>query len=201
MNMPAIPTDKEEIKLLSDIFASPQDAFETYQKDYSFTRFDLIRIHVSLFLFAPVFKLLHNLFFTYLANQYWNWEVPAKLTEGLTTATVIYPLVLFLVYHFDILLLKLKAGNASMEAIPERDIFLISFLPFSASCIFWIFPKPINFFLILAALGYSLFLSQMALRTLFGFTLKQFLVFTSYILIFCMTLSAIALSILNWIRK
>ena len=201
MNMPAIPNDKQEIKLLSDIFVSPQDAFETYQKDYNFTRFQLIRIHLCLFIFAPVFKLMHNLFFMYVENKYWNWDVPAKLTDGLTTATVIYPVVLFLVYHFDVLLLKLKAGNASLDAIQERDIFLISFLPFSASCMFWIFPKPINFFFILAAVGYSLYLAQMALRTLFGFTLKQFLVFISYILILCMTLSAIALSILNWVRK
>lgn len=194
-------TDKQELKLLTDIFASPQDAFENYQRDSNFTRFDLIRIHVSLFLWAPIFKLLHNLFFTFVAVKYWNWETPAKLTEGLTTSSLIYPVVIFLVYHFDILLLKLKAGDAPFEAIAERDLLLISFLPFSASCLFWVFPKPINFFLILASLGYSLYLSQLALRTLFGFTAKQFIVFTSYILILCMTLSAIALSVLNWIRK
>ena len=193
--------DKQEIKLLSDIFTSPQDAFENYQRDSNFTRFDLIRIHISLFLWAPIFKLLHNLFFTFVAVKYWNIEVPAKLTEGLTTSSFLYPAVLFLVYHFDILLLKLRAGDASMDAVEERDLLLISFLPFSASCLFWIFPKPINFFLILGSLGYSLYLSQLALRTLFGFTAKQFLVFLSYVLILCMTLSAIALSILNWVRK
>ena len=72
--------DKQEIKLLSDIFTSPQDAFENYQRDSNFTRFDLIRIHISLFLWAPIFKLLHNLFFTFVAVKYWNIEVPAKLT-------------------------------------------------------------------------------------------------------------------------
>ncbi|MBK8396479.1 MAG: hypothetical protein IPL26_14750 [Leptospiraceae bacterium] len=194
-------TDKQEIKLLSDIFVSPQDAFETYQRATQFSRFDLIRIHVCLFILAPIFKILHNLFFTYVGNKYWNWELPSKITDGLTTATVIYPAVLILIYYFDILLLKLRAGDAPIEVIPEKDILLISFLPFTASCIFWMFPKPINFFLILISLTYSFYLAQMALRTLFGFTAKQFIVFISYILIFCMTFSAVALAILNWIRK
>lgn len=199
--MTTTATDKKEILLLSDIFSSPQDAFENYQKSSHFSRFDLIRIHLFLFLWAPIFKFLHNLFFTFVGNKYWNWEAPNKLTDGLTTSFVIYPVVLFLVYHFDILLLKLKAGDAPLEAIAERDLLLISFVPFSASCLFWILPKPINFFLILGSFGYSFYLSQLALRTLFGFTAKQLLIFSSYVLIFCMTLSALALSILNWIRK
>lgn len=194
-------TDKQEIQLLSNIFASPKDAFEDYIKSQSFSRSNLLRIHISLFLLAPVFKILHNLFFTFVGSVYFGWEAPPKLTEGLTTSTAIYPLVLFLVYHFDILLLRLKAGDTSLNAIEERDLLLISFLPFSASCIFWIFPKPINFFLILASLGYSFYLSKMALQTLFGFTGKQFVVFISYVLILCMTLSALALTIFNLVRK
>jgi hypothetical protein len=199
--MPIDAADKQEIKLLSDIFASPQDAFENYLRDPNFTRANLSRIHISLFLLAPLFKLLHNLFFTFVGAKYFGWEIPAKLTEGLTTSFAVYPVVLFLVYHLDILLLKLKAGEASIDAIAERDVLFISFIPFSASSFFWLFPKPINFFLILAAFSYSIYLSQMALRTLFGFTAKQFFVFTSYVLIFCMTLSAISLTIFNLVRR
>lgn len=194
-------TDKQEIKLLANVFSSPKDAFEDYNKSQSISRGSLFRIHISLFLFAPIFKLLHNLFFTFVGSVYFGWEAPPKLTEGLTTATAIYPLLLFLVYHFDILLLRLKAGEASVNSIEERDLLLISFLPFSASSLFWIFPKPINFFLIVASFAYSLYLGKIALRTLFGFTGKQFLVFLSYILIFCMTLSAIALTVFNLVRK
>ena len=155
----------------------------------------------TVFLLAPIFKILHNLFFTFVGSVYFGWEAPPKLTEGLTTSTAIYPLVLFLVYHFDILLLRLKAGDTSLNAIEERDLLLISFLPFSASCLFWIFPKPINFFLIVASLGYSFYLSRMALRNLFGFTAKQFVVFISYVLILCMTLSALGLTIFNLVRR
>lgn len=194
-------TDKKEIKLLSDIFSSPQDAFENYLYDPNFTRASLFRIHISLFLFAPIFKLFHNLFFTYIASIYFGWDSPSKITEGLTTSFIIYPIILFLIHHLDILLLKLKAGNASMDGIEERDILLISFIPFSASCMFWLFPKPINFFLILGACGYSFYLGQMALRTLFGFTGKQFVVFISYVLILCMSLSAILLTAYNLVRK
>lgn len=199
--MIADTTDKQEIRLLSNVFASPKDAFEDYIKSQSFSRGNLFRIHFSLFLLAPIFKLLHNLFFTFVGSVHFGWEAPPKLTEGLTTATAIYPLVLFLVYHFDILLLRLRAGEASMNAVEERDLLLISFLPFSASSMFWIFPKPINFFLIVASLAYSFYLSKIALRTLFGFTGKQFLVFISYALIFCMTLSALALTVFNLVRK
>ncbi len=193
--------DKQETKLLSNIFSSPKDAFEDYIKSPSFSRANLLRIHISLFLLAPIFKILHNLFFTFVGSVHFGWEAPAKLTEGLTTSTALYPLVLFLIYHFDVLLLRLKVGDVSLNAIEERDLLLISFLPFSASSLFWIFPKPINFFLILASLGYSFYLSKMALQTLFGFTGKQFIVFISYVLIFCMTLSAIGLTAYNLVRK
>ena len=194
-------TDKQEIKLLANVFASPKDAFEDYIKSQSFSRGNLLRIHISLFLFAPIFKILHNLFFTFVGSVYFGFEAPPKLTEGLTTSTAIYPLVLFLVYHFDILLLRLRGGEASANAIEERDLLLIAFIPFSASCLFWIFPKPFNFFLILASLGYSIHLSHLALRALCGFTTKQFIVFVSYALIFCMTLSALGLTIFNLVRR
>jgi hypothetical protein len=193
--------DKKEIKLLTDVFSSPQDAFEGYIRDPNFSRASIFRIHISLFLFAPIFKLIHNLFFTFVASRYFGLEAPAKLTEGLTTSFVIYPTILFLIYHLDILLLKLKVGEASMDAIEERDLLLISFIPLSASCMFWLFPKPFNFFLILGAVFYSFYLSKMALRTLLGFTGKQFLVFISYAIILCTTLSAVALTVFNLVRK
>lgn len=194
-------SDKKEIKLLTEIFASPNDAYVSYIKNQNFSRLSLFRIHLFLFILAPVFKLLHNLFFTFVGSIHFGWEAPAKMTDGLMTATAIYPLVLFLVYHFDILLLRLRTGNASMSAIEERDILLISFLPYSASAIFWIFPKPFNFFLILSSLLYCFYLSKISLESLFGFTTKQFIVFISYVLILCMTLSALALTIFNLVRK
>ncbi|HMV40909.1 MAG TPA: hypothetical protein PK079_24980 [Leptospiraceae bacterium] len=193
--------DKKEIQLLSDIFASPKDAFSSYIQNVNFSRFSVFRIHLFLFVLAPVFKLLHNLFFTFVGSVHFGWEAPPKLTDGITTAIAVYPLVLFLVYHFDILLLRLRTGKASIDVIEERDLLLISFLPFSASAVFWIFPKPFNFFLILSAFIYCLYLSKTSLEMFFGFTIKQFIVFVSYILILCMTLSAVALTIFNLIRK
>ena len=49
--MTAEATDKQEIKLLANVFASPKDAFEDYIKSQSFSRGNLLRIHISLFLF------------------------------------------------------------------------------------------------------------------------------------------------------
>ena len=52
--MTAEATDKQEIKLLANVFASPKDAFEDYIKSQSFSRGNLLRIHISLFLFAQI---------------------------------------------------------------------------------------------------------------------------------------------------
>jgi hypothetical protein len=192
--------ESKEQKILKDIFNSPQDSFDLFLNQKIYSRGELFTLHFKLILFAPIFKLLANCFQIYILGFFFSSEVQIKVHDGILSSIAFYLIVLFFVYHLDILLLKLRAGETDLEQLENKDIFLLSFLPFSASAIFWAIPKPWNIILILISLIYSLQLSFLSMKTILYFTFKQVFVFIFYIIIFILILSSIFLTVFKWLR-
>jgi hypothetical protein len=190
---------KIELQILKDIFHSPQDSFDLYLNQKLLNKNHLFFIHFKLASFSIFFKLFYNLIIIHILTKYIQIEIP-KWHDGLLTGLGIYLGVLFIVYHLDILLLTLRAGENKIEEIENRDIFLISFLPFSSSSLFWFLPKPFNFIFIFISLIYSFQLSYLALRRILYFSFIQILVFLVYIFILILLLSGILLGIIKWLR-
>ncbi len=192
--------ESKEQKILKDIFNSPQDSFDLFLNQKIYSRSELFRLHFKLILFAPIFKLLSNVFQIYILGFFFSSEVPIKIYDGILSSIGFYLIVLIFIHHLDILLVKLRAGDAELEQFENKDIFLLSFIPFSASAIFWAIPKPWNIVLILISLIYSLQLSFLSMKTILYFTLKQVFVFIFYIIIFILILSSIFLTVFKWLR-
>ncbi len=190
--------ETKEVRVLRNIFESPGEAFELFLNENYISRLGIFKIHFSLILFAPLFKLIYNLIFVYAVNKFYPNEI--KLLDGILSGTIFFLGVLFFIFHIDILLSKLRAGDTDLNEIENKDIFLLSFLPFSASALFYFLPKPFNFFLIFISFIYSIQLSYLSLSKLLNFTLKQILVFISYIFIFLLLLSSLFLFIFKVIR-
>lgn len=188
----------KEIQLLKDIFESPGDAFEFFLKEKFISRKELFKIHFQLILFAPIFKFLSNLISIFILQKFFTTET--KLQDGILAGTLFFLGMIFFIHHIDILLSKLRAGENEITELENKDVFLISFLPFSASSLFYFLPKPINFFLIFISLVYSFQLSYLSLRKLLNFNLKQIFVFISYIFIFILFISSLFLFIFKVIK-
>ena len=191
---------KIELQILKDIFHSPQDSFDLYLNQKLLNKNNLFFIHFKLASFSILFKLLYNLFIIHMVSKYIPIETIPKWYDGLLLGIGIYFGVVFVVYHLDILLLTLRAGENQIEEIENRDIFLVSFLPFSSSSMFWFLPKPFNYIFIFISIIYSFQLSYLALRRILYFSIIQILVFLVYIFIFIFLLSGILLGIMKWLR-
>lgn len=192
--------ESKDQKILKDIFNSPQDSFDLFLNQKVYSRSELLTLHFKLIVFAPLFKLLSNAFQIYILGFFFAYEVNIKIFDGVLISIGFYLAVLFFVHHLDILLLKLRAGDADLEQFENKDIFLLSFLPFTASAIFWAVPKPWNIISIVISLIYSFQLSYLSMKTILYFSFKQVFVFIFYIIIFILILSSIFLTVFKWLR-
>ena len=189
------------IQILSELFSAPHNAFEFYLNDEHAKKSDILRIHFSLWLIAPISKIVSNLTMSFIGSFTTEGSFSQKIFSGTVTSFIVYPVVLFIIVNLDALRVYYKKINrVENEVLPPPDLLLLSFIPFSASSIFWILPVPLNFFFISIAFFYSIQLSFYSLQNVSNYGKKEFLNFILVSLIFLLTGGIFVFGILNIIR-
>ncbi|XDD50095.1 hypothetical protein AB3N59_17290 [Leptospira sp. WS92.C1] len=171
--------DFSEIRtgILQKVFQSPEIAFEIYQKSDGFGYGEIVRTHFLLWIFAPAFKLISNFIFSILSfvrSDDGEWTV----FSGVLFSFLIYPVILFLIIQFDVFRVFLKkADRTKGETLPPANILLLSFLPFSASSVFWILPSPFQAIFVAISFFLSCALSVRNLKKILNWNDKDVLIF------------------------
>jgi hypothetical protein len=183
-------------KILQEIFSIPLDLFDFFLSN-SIKKIEIIFLHLILWIHAPICKLLLN-YLTLFYFQSSELESNIKLTDGLIFSFLIYPLGFSFLYIFE------KYEIVFLENIDHPNnisVIFLAFFPFSASCIFWLLPKPLNFFGICFSIFVSLNNYYQALLNLKNLEktkiLKLFIIF--FIIFFFF--SFIFLTIFSYIRN
>ncbi|RHX81197.1 hypothetical protein [Leptospira yasudae] len=163
--------------LLQKVFQSPENAYELYQKTDGFGYSEILRTHFLLWILAPAAKLISNIVFSLLSFVRYD-EGEWSLFSGVVFSFVIYPAVLFLVTQFDVFRIFMKkADRTKGETLPPANILLVSFLPFSASSVFWILPSPLQAVFLAISFFLSCALSVRSLKKILGWNDKEILMF------------------------
>ncbi|MCG6169559.1 hypothetical protein LFX25_17100 [Leptospira sp. FAT2] len=163
--------------LLQKVFQSPESAYELYQKTDGFGYSEILRTHFLLWILAPAAKLISNIVFSLLSFVRYD-EGEWSLFSGVVFSFAIYPAVLFLVAQFDVFRIFMKkADRTKGETLPPANILLVSFLPFSASSVFWILPSPMQAVFLAISFFLSCVLSVRSLKKILGWNDKEILIF------------------------
>ncbi|RHX96264.1 hypothetical protein DLM76_04750 [Leptospira yasudae] len=163
--------------LLQKVFQSPENAYELYQKTDGFGYSEILRTHFLLWILAPAAKLISNIVFSLLSFVRYD-EGEWSLFSGVVFSFIIYPAVLFLVTQFDVFRIFMKkADRTKGETLPPANILLVSFLPFSASSVFWILPSPLQAVFLAISFFLSCALSVRSLKKILGWNDKEILMF------------------------
>jgi hypothetical protein len=128
-------------KILYEIFSRPMDLFDFFLNG-SIRKWEMLLMHFLLWIYAPLCKLAYNFIHIRFFLGPDSENIP-KFTEGLLLAAGVYPTIFLLLYIFE------TFETVFFEyygKLPKRGLIYMAFFPFSASCIFWILPKPLNFF-------------------------------------------------------
>ncbi|KAA1290868.1 hypothetical protein C4X99_11240 [Leptospira interrogans serovar Geyaweera] len=164
-------------ELIQKVFQFPGDAFDLYQKIEGFGYYEILKTHFLLWILAPVAKILSNFFFSILSFVRYE-EGEWSLFSGVLFSFVMYPTVLFLVAQFDVFRVFMKKVDRTKgETLPPANILLVSFIPFSASSIFWILPSPLQAVLISISFFLSCVLSVHSLKKKLNWKNKEILIF------------------------
>ncbi|RHX87933.1 hypothetical protein [Leptospira stimsonii] len=163
--------------ILQRIFQSPENAYEIYQKTEGFGYADILRTHFLLWILAPAGKFISNLVFSVLSFVRFD-DGEWTIFSGVLFSFLIYPVVLFLVVQFDVFrVFQKKSDRTKGETLPPANILLLSFLPFSASSIFWILPSPFQAVFVTISFFLSCALSVRSLKKILNWTDKEILIF------------------------
>ncbi|WP_078123949.1 hypothetical protein [Leptospira alexanderi] len=163
--------------LLQEVFQSPENAFNLYQKAGGFGYFEILRTHFLLWILAPTTKIISNLVFSILSFVRYD-EGEWNLFSGVVFSFVIYPAVLFLIAQLDVFRIFMKKADRSKgEMLPPANILLVSFIPFSASSVFWILPSPLQAVFISISFIFSCALSVRSLKKILNWNNKDILIF------------------------
>ncbi|ALO28047.1 MULTISPECIES: hypothetical protein [Leptospira] len=163
--------------LLQEVFQSPENAFNVYQKAGGFGYFEILRTHFLLWILAPATKIISNLVFSILSFIRYE-EGEWNPFSGVVFSFAMYPAVLFLVAQLDVFRIFMKKTDRSKgEALPPANILLVSFIPFSASSVFWILPSPFQAIFISVSFIFSCALSVRSLKKILNWNDKDILIF------------------------
>ncbi|EMF80601.1 hypothetical protein LEP1GSC188_3708 [Leptospira weilii serovar Topaz str. LT2116] len=163
--------------LLQKVFQSPENAFDLYRKAEGFGYFEILRTHFLLWILAPATKIISNLIFSIFSFVRYE-EGEWNLFSGVVFSFVIYPVVLFLVVQLDVFRIFMKKTDRSKgETLPPANILLVSFIPFSASSVFWILPSPLQAVFISISFIFSCALSVRSLKKILNWNNKDILIF------------------------
>ncbi|EMJ91935.1 hypothetical protein [Leptospira alstonii] len=164
-------------EFLRKVFQSPENAFDLYQKTEGFGYSEILKTHFLLWIFAPAAKLISNFVFSILSFVRYE-EGDWNLFSGVVFSFAMYPAVLFLVAQFDVFRIFMKkADRTKGETLPPANILLVSFIPFSASSMFWILPSPLQAVFIAISFFLSCALSVRNLKKILNWNDKEILIF------------------------
>jgi len=182
------PQNKASLDLLRDIFLSPPSAFESLVKSPWIGKTELRNLHLILIGMAPISKGLGNLFVLgYQTVLKPAEENHSSLLAGCLSLTLFYLGFLFFLKIADSFRLYYQDRDRlkNWEG-PPPHIFSVSFLPFSATSLFWIFPSPVVLTILVVCFFYCLHLGFLALHMLCDWSPKNFLFFLLQFGIFLM---------------
>ncbi len=168
-------------KIVDEIFSSPIDLFDFFFQN-SFSSFQILGIYLSLSILAPISKLGNN----FLQFKLFPENSPPSITEGIFTSFLVYLIGLFFVIFLD------EFGKNFLQRLGKKNqnpIALISFLPFAASSVFWLLPKPFLIIGLFLATLLGLFNYYEGFRNTYELNRKQFF---SFILLFGIFLGALS---------
>ena len=192
-------TDNRIIGSVHDIFHSPESLLKNFFVEKKIPLKTALKIHYQLWMIAPVVKIIHNLI--------WKvWSLIAadgnfRIFSGVITSFLIYPVLLGIVYLMDrIRNSYIQKTDKKKELSNPQYLFVITFLPFSTSAIFWFFPAPLNFFMIVFSLGYSVYLSYDVMKNHCRMTKAKIVEIFLVAVLFILTLAFLFTIPLNIIR-
>ncbi|MDX1960007.1 MAG: hypothetical protein SFU98_15680 [Leptospiraceae bacterium] len=185
-------TDNPYLRIVREILTSPIDCFDYYLNGTGITRFHLFFLHILLWVYAFLMKSSQNLILLKSQEGFLGLDKPEKWNEGVLASVLVYPVFLVLVYLLD--LVRRYYQETILSSVTYRsDLPYLSFLPMSATSIFQIFPKPINYIFLTIGILYSFKVYYLSLRNLANYEKKDFLQMLLYFGILIFSLSFIGL--------
>ncbi|MDZ4725328.1 MAG: hypothetical protein SH817_04180 [Leptospira sp.] len=189
-------------QILRDIFFSPKSAFESYYQKTDLGNRDLFMIHLSLALLGGLMKFVGNLIqiFVFKVTSL-DEETNISLFQGIIPIIGFYVLVYGLLRLTDSFRMYHQMRDKAMDwSGPEPHVFIISFLPFTSTSVFWILPPP--FPLLLLGLGflYSLQLAYMYLSIQRMWTSRDFFFLLMKVTLFFLVLISVPLFFYHILR-
>lgn len=185
-------------RLLREIFLSPMDSFDFYLNSGKFSLTHLFTVHILLWTLCPLSILIQK-----VSVLLMNFRIKEEIVDAWAwkdySVFLIYPAVMVLASVLE----GFRNGyneTRQKTAAKEKNLVFLSFLPFSATGIFWILPKPFPFFFLAFAMYYSFRILSKTLKNLSGYTDQEYRTYLMYILILFSVLSLGAASILKTVR-
>jgi hypothetical protein len=188
--------------MVEDVFFRPHFAFESFVNQELIGGRDIWKIHLLLSLLAPIALVVQNVFKS-LIGFFLNKDpiLVMEFFSGSFKAWVFFVSMIVLVRFADLFrVYYIYWDRAKSWDPPTPWLLMISFLPFTASGIFFLFPVPINFLFVGIAFLYSLHLAYQAMQNISGYTNKDFLSYILQFMIFLTFCSAVVLGAYNIYR-
>ncbi|MCW7461494.1 hypothetical protein [Leptospira limi] len=200
--MQKVSTITQRMQLIRDLFYSPMSAFESYYHKADLGGRDLWFAHLQLMLLAPIAKFLGNCIQILIFKvSFVEEETRLTYTQGVGTVFFFYLGFYFVIRLVDSFRMyhQMRDRTKDWEG-PEPHVFIISFLAFTATSIFWIFPAPIPLFMLAVGFLYSLHLSYFYLSIRRTWSSFDFLFFLMKVVLFFLVLLSVPLFLYNLIR-
>jgi hypothetical protein len=180
------------LKLVREILVSPVDSFDYYLNGTNFGKLHLLLLHFTLWIYAPITRLIQNLILLNISIDFGGIDKPEKWNEGLISSFLIFPIVLVCAYILDRVRNYYQTITSYLGEY-RSDLVYLSFLPLSATSVFFFLPKPFNQFIFLIGLLYSMKIYYISLSNLSGYRKSDFGQMFIYFLVLILFISAIVL--------
>jgi hypothetical protein len=188
--------------MVEDVFFRPHFAFESFVNQELIGGRDIWKIHLILSLLAPLSLIVQNVFKSILG--FFLHKDPVLFMDffaGSLKSWAFFIVMIVMVRFADLFRVYYIYWDRSKSWDPPTPwLLMISFLPFTASGIFFFFPIPINFLFVGIAFLYSLHLAYQAMQNISGYSNKDFLSYILQFMIFLTFCSAIVLGTYNVYR-
>lgn len=179
------PTDiSESQSIVKLMFSDPIRAFSVYRDSEILSKWYLIKIHVYFWLFVYPTKWIGNYFLSR------NVVDPEKsnlhpIIDHPLTMLAIYPVLLLLILQLDTIRRYYKpVDRLKTLNYDPPDLFLLAFIPVSASALFWFLPRPWCFIPFGLSFLYFVQICYQYLREITDFSIKEIILYLLFSAVF-----------------